>query len=948
MKKKLFLTALLVFVVACLFAISVSAASYTINYDGKATATTNEDGSITLKDTNVTDLKTVNNITDADGNTVSVTQDFLGWYTDDGRTFEPGETVTFTEDTYLREAKGKVVYNYHDLDQLLGRGWWYIKLGADLELTSKVCTERTGNGAMCILDLNGHNITSTAQTAFGEHRSGIRFVGEGTITHTGSGHLFQTKYHSHGSGNQRLFIGKDVTVSTAGCLFNTTTDLEGYDGIYEVRIYGNATAKNVSNLRKLKNASVTIYEGATLTLTGDKMFVSDNLTGGEHYMTLSLGGTIKFTNPNSSAMFNDFMLTRQFTIAEITQGSFTVSSADSEIIAMFLPETLMLKGTENEDGTTTYNVVEADCVHNWVLNVEQSAVATPGATGLNIYDCSKCGTSKSETTVYSPANVEIEITIDTGDGERTITVLAGDVLDLDFSGTGAAALCTLYGLKDTAEFTADQIVAIEIPAGVSVIGGFANSTLKTINIADGVEADIIATVVNLKGLKTINIGAATVNFVSGLASSTIETISSKVAGANVTFGNSVFKSSKNIKYLEMSAGSKYTFGESSFNATALTELVFPDNSTISWGKNAFQDSTLKYIYIGSNIGTKQIANESAVFDNLLYLEKIVIMDLTLIGKWTLSLGDKISPVAPVLTIYCHSSNISITSEAFNNKKGGRHINFYTVDPDIVNLGANVSSFTIYSGIGHAYTTQTITESTCIEQGTAGYATECPCGIDYRTNTYSIIDSKTGTTQCEPFGTEVVYLPLSDVHVMGTEIADVVYANYFENGTIYYYCSVCNEATVAEEEASAKPVFGSAGYSCFENNLLGEISYTVKVDLDAVSFYEANTGKELTYGLVVGKYIDGNPIIDKNTAQSYSLVSDMSNTQYSKLQIKLCNIDETNMASAAVNMCAYVIQDDAVRYLSDTQTFDTAQSLTFASIKELADNQPNTTVPSDEE
>ena len=450
MKKKLFLTSLLVFVIVCLFAIGVSAKSYTVNYGGKETAQTDENGVITIRDTAInTNLnKTEYTIKDANGNDTVVTMQFLGWYADDGSTFAPGETVTLTEDIYLYQASGTTVYDYNGLQELLGRDGWYVKLGADITATSKVSTERTGNGNLCVLDLNGFNITSSSSYAFGDQRSGLKILGKGTVTHTGNGGLFSTKRHGSYDGDQRLYIGKKVTVTTSGVLFYTENDLEATDGIYEIRIYGNATAKNVSNLRKLKNASVTVYESAILTLTGNSMFDFDDLTGGEHYMTLSLGGTIKFTNPDSSSIFNDFMLSRQFTIAEITNGSFTVSSSDSEIIAMFLPETLMLKDTENEDGTTTYNVVEADCVHDWVLNIEQSTAATPGATGFNIFDCSKCGTSKRETTVYSPTSVEIEITVDTGDGERTITVLAGDVLDLQFTGTGSSALCYIAGLKD--------------------------------------------------------------------------------------------------------------------------------------------------------------------------------------------------------------------------------------------------------------------------------------------------------------------------------------------------------------------------------------------------------------------------------------------------------------------------------------------------------------------
>lgn len=957
MKKKLFLTSLLVFVIVCLFAIGVSAKSYTVNYGGKETAQTDENGVITIRDTAInTNLnKNEYTIKDANGNDTVVTMQFLGWYADDGSTFAPGETVTLTEDIYLYQASGTTVYDYSGLQELLGRDGWYVKLGADITTTNKVSTERTGNGNLCVLDLNGFNITSSSSYAFGDQRSGLKILGKGTVTHTGNGGLFSTKRHGSYDGDQRLYIGKKVTVTTTGFLFYTENDLEAQDGIYEIRIYGDATAKNLSNLRKLKNASVTIYEGATLTLTGDKMFVSNDITGGEHYMTLSLGGTIRFTNPDSSSLFNDFMLTRQFTIAEITNGSFTVSSADSEIIAMFLPETLMLKDTENEDGTTTYNVVEADCVHDWVLNIEQSTAATPGATGFNIFDCSKCGTSKRETTVYSPTSVEIEITVDTGDGERTITVLAGDVLDLQFTGTGSSALCYIAGLKDTADFTADQIVAFDIPAGVGEFFGFANSTVETINILDGAEVEVYS-LAAMTGIKNINVGAATVNFET-LKSSTVEIISNKKAGAIIKVGNQCFSSGKSIKHFEMISGSTYVFGTDAFRSSTLEEVIIPDNSTVTFGQKSFAETTtIKYVYVGANaIASKKIGDDNSitsVFGGNSYLSKVVLMDITYIGKWSLSTkkpGNAYEPLCD-LVVYAHSEDFSFHAEAFNDRAGDYTVYIYTADADMSSATSS-SNYVIYKGLGHAYKEDVITESTCVTQGTVGYITDCPCEIDYRDNAFtSVANKKTELNgiSYEAYGKDVSYLPLSTEHTLGTELADIVYENYFENGKIYYYCSVCNTAKVenVEESVNAAPLFEKAGYSYFEQGEEGSISYTIKVKKEAIDFYTSNTGKELVYGLVVGSYVDGKPVIDANTVQDGAVMSNVTNNNYTLLQTKVLGIKAENK-SAMLNMCAYAIDNEVVRYISDSQTLETAESLSLSILKER-DQQQETTVPSGDE
>ena len=98
MKKKLLIVFLLSMVLACIFAVSAFAQGYTVNYYGKAQETTNEDGTITLKSDPVYKLGTnTYTLKDKDGNDQTVGLTFFGWYTNDGRVFEPGETITLTD-----------------------------------------------------------------------------------------------------------------------------------------------------------------------------------------------------------------------------------------------------------------------------------------------------------------------------------------------------------------------------------------------------------------------------------------------------------------------------------------------------------------------------------------------------------------------------------------------------------------------------------------------------------------------------------------------------------------------------------------------------------------------------------------------------------------------------------------------------------------------------------
>lgn len=958
MKKRILLTIILaIFLVSC-FALIVSAEDeITVTYNWhsggvRKTATPNDDGSFTLFETKLSGDAT---FTLTDGSVVN--KEFYGWFDEEGNLYEPGQKVTFTKSTRLYEAYGITVYNMDDLISALNddQKSVYVKLGADITSTKQLSVSwDTGE-----INLNGHNLTITVDSnAINVSRGALIIHGKGTITHTpattNKDDRGFTYFSAHGYGddaNPQLFwIGKDVKITTPYHLLYCTNIKAGYN-MPDIVIAGDVTAKSVARINPVVENS-RCYIASTAKVNVSTSFLDfRNQTATNGYMNVTLGGNITFTN-SSALILNDFMMTNRFNIFEITNGSFTVSETDAERISMFLPETLMLKPTANDDGTTTYNVVEADCVHNWVKDMEQSVEATPTAPGIDIRTCSNCGTSKQTITVYSPKSVQISVTVKTEAGLETYAVLAGDVLEFMYNGTGASAICYVGGLKDTADFTADQIVAFDIPAGVGEFFGFANTTVETVNILDGAEIKVYS-LTAMTGIKNINIGAATVTF-DTLKSSTVEKISNTKAGANITVAYACFSNGLNIKYFEMIAGSTYRFNEDAFRYSSLQEVVIPDDSTVTLGKKSFAETTtIKYVYVGANaIASKKIGDDNSitsVFGGNSYLSKVVLMDITYIGKWSLSTkkpGNAYEPLCD-LVVYAHSEDFSFHAEAFNDRAGDYTVYIYTADADMSSVTGS-SNYVIYKGIGHAYTEEIITESTCVTQGTVGYITDCPCGIDYRDNAFtSVANKKTELNgiSYEPYGKEVSYLPLSQEHTLGTEVADIIYENYFEYGTIYYFCSVCNAVEVAEATPSASPMFSAAGYSYFEENEEGGISYAIKINHDAVDFYEENTGKEIIYGLVAGVYKDGKPIIDAENTQEGAISANIANTNFTLLQMKLFGIDSEN-ETKELNMCGYVIQDTNIRYLSDNNTFDIAESISLSSIKNLTSQE--TTVPSDEE
>ncbi|MBO5338272.1 MAG: leucine-rich repeat protein [Clostridia bacterium] len=959
MKKKLFLITLMVLLCTMLmtaFAITVSATDgITVRYcwfseSTCATITPNEDGTYTLRDTKLSNDGTV---TLADGTTVAKT--FYGWFDKEGNLYAPGATVTFTKDTDLFEAYGTEVTTAEDLESVIST--WkdssYIKLGANITTSNDI----NGSWDTTIIDLSGYRLEITTDKAVDVSRGSFMLVGEGEFVHNpetistkADATLCSYSYNGYGAGDHPQFfvVGKDVNLTTPYYLVRVDQALNNSPRMH---ISGTVKAKGIIRAGVTTNATIKIYPSADITFTGTDVFNFTDESGTQLYATITFDGKIKTEDPNAS-LFKDFLMTNRFEINTITSGEYSVSETDAERLAMFLPETLMLYTQTDEDGTVWYKIKEADCVHEWVFNEEDSISATLTSTGIDVYDCSKCGTSKQSVAIYKPTETEVTITALQNGEKINYTVLAGEVYEFDLDGVGTTALCYIASLKDTADFLASEIVGIEIPAGVSFFEGIANDNIEKITIQDGTDVEI-SVLDNMSALKEIEVKASTVLF-AGIKSKTLEKIISETVGADVTFGGNAFSSLANVSTLKMSTGSTYTFDTNCFQKSGLTEVVFPDDSVINFkGDAAFYGCpNLTYAYFGKNcISDKKICKKP--FDCAYALETVVLMDITYIDQYVFCCNGNANSTADhregkggysePLRVYHHGDTISLNVNAFVNRSV-LGVEFYTLSSL-----ASMSNckYTIYQGLPHRYTIETVEESTCATQGTAAYVTNCPCGTDYRTSTYTVIDSATSTTtENEALGTELISLPLSTEHVMGTDIADVIYANYFENGTIYYYCSVCNTAKIAEQEPSAAPIFSAAGYSCFEENSAGGISYTIRVNHDALEFFETNKGIELVYGLVVGAHNDGSPVVDKDTVADGVLMADMTKTEYTKLQSKLIGIDSEN-ETTALNMCAYVILDNKVSYLSDTQTYDSAQPITLQGIKELADSQLEATVPSKE-
>lgn len=957
MKKKLLLTALAVLLCSMLFAllaVTVSAEegiTVTYNwYNGSVweTAQPNADGSYTLRTSKKSGNGTVKL---ADGTTVD--KEFYGWFDEEGNIYTPGQTVTFEKSTRIYEAYGITVNNADDLYAVLSpsQSSPYVRLGADIEIGRQLWSEWDTT----VIDLNGHNIVSTSDGHFMHVKRGaFIMLGEGTVTHnpatTNKDDRGFVRFEAHGyadENNPQLFwIGKGVKITTPYHLLYDTNIKDGYN-MPDIVIAGEVNAKTVARINpNIETARCYLYESAKLNLTTDFIQFRTQ-TNSVIYMYITLNGEINIANGQGSTLFNEFILLR--TDIAVNGGKFCLPATDYEYIKYYLDDTLMLK--EVVDGEVTYmEIVPSDCAHEWVKDMEQSVEAVLGTNGKDVFNCSLCQRTKTVITVYDVSNIEIEIIVVDENGERkAVTVRAGDVLVYDVTGVGENSSFTLVSVKGSEKYPAETIVGIQITTGVAAAQVTeSNSTLEQIVILDGANISL-ENLSGFKALKTIEIGASSVTFKTGVKT-VAETIKSEKAGANVAFDGKSFNKVATLKNLVLSAESTYSFGQDSFRECGLTELILPDNSTVSWGNTAFAEcQQLEYIYIGSNIGVKQVTNGSAVFDGISNLKKAVIMDLTYLGEWAFSTkapGKQYGPLCD-LTMYIHSEALTMHANAFNTRNGNYHVYIYTMQTTLPSTINNCNR-TIYQGIGHAYAEQVITESTCITQGTFGYATDCPCGIDYRENaytSYSSFDSSLNNVSHEAVGSEIKNLPLSEIHVMGEALADIVYENYFANGTKYYYCSVCGEATLPEDEPSASSLFIAAGYSVADGDSKS-VSHTIKVNREAINAYK-EIGHDFYFGAVAAINSDGAPVLGVNAAKEGVIMLDMTNTVFDLITVKIVGIPEDSVG-VGLNCCAFAIENGdtpIIKYLCGEATLDKAESVSYSALAEL---QPETTVPSDDE
>ena len=628
MKKllKLAVTFVTMLTLCMLFAVISSAATYTVKYcdlggGSKATAKTDENGVITLRDTAVTS---------------NANKEFYGWFAEDGTFYKSGAEVTFTKDTNLREAYAYVVTTEADLKARLVPESYQgslVRLGADItiEADSFNAPGYTGwNGLIWMnIDLNGYTLTvNSTKELFTGSRTSLRIFNS-NFSENGKGQIIANKlletsavmqYNRYGEGFDRncgFFVGKNVYIETTGSLFKVNYSHSSYPAGYSgptINVYGTVVAKSIVNANNKTTllSDINIHEGASFTITGTTWWENFKIFDYNKPfadLTIEDGATIITQNSDFSWIPSAEYITH--VKYSITGGTFNAS----------LPREVLKNGYHDmyNEETGYYDVEFVGCTlegsngeHNFVAKESyEGLVSTCEGTGVYYYRC-ECGD------YYIDAADAVGHSYDVLTGETLATCTAkatktykcvrcdatqtteyGEPLGHDFSVVTIVtpATSTQAGTKkyscarcndDTVSYTLDYTV----DASQSLV----SVTVKT---ADGTKT-IMVPFTALFTITTNDDGTVTLNSISDTIIISEEESYTKADIVILNIPNGItnvatgaIKDMTALEIINVIDGAKVTFETASIDTCEnLQKLVLLDNSTVTFNQFAVNSSAI--------------------------------------------------------------------------------------------------------------------------------------------------------------------------------------------------------------------------------------------------------------------------------------------------------------------------------------------------------------------
>ena len=582
-------------ILCMIFAVIASAETYTVKYcqvngTSKATATTDENGKITLRDTSVTTT---------DGKV------FYGWFTSDGTFYKPGEEVTFTENTNLKEAYAYVITSVEDLQKYVKSAYRnsLVRLDVDLEINSSTGLPgwEANNGTTCIyFDLNGHTITAKGTgDLFSATRMYMQFFNfdsenEGKII---ANELKSTdgiySYGKHGSGDSQSYgivVGKNVRIETTGSLFKipndycTTGSGAGFT-CPNVKIWGTVVAHSLvnCNTKRTMLSNVDIYSGADVTLTGDSWWINPRTDYTTSFADFMIEPGAKFTTTNDNFNWLPSNSYLKYVEYDIKGGTFNAK----------LPDEFLKDGYESVyNAETGYYTVEyvactvegSNGVHNYVkAEYCDGLVPTCTAAGKVYYRCA-CGSyyvDNVDALGHDFSIIEI-VTVATSSnaGEKKYSCARCNDDSVSY---------ILEYVVDSSDVLTTVIVKTEGGTTKSISVPFKNVFLTTLNADESVTLNGIAdtiTVSETESYTKADIVRLEISGVTIVATGAIKDMTALVEvviadGSKITFETASFDNCASLETLVLGNGTTATFNQFTVKSNAVSTNESDNTTTVT-------------------------------------------------------------------------------------------------------------------------------------------------------------------------------------------------------------------------------------------------------------------------------------------------------------------------------------------------------------------------------
>lgn len=323
------------------------------------------------------------------------------YFTDDGRAWKAGETVSFTKDTNLYTIECAKISTVSEYNNATGGGNYIIM--NDLDFTQSGRGPINGDNCTTRVFMNGKSIkiSNSDGTMFQGNGQSFYILGEGYISSAWGGGI--SRGHCNNSKTDVTWlIGKDITVETnkdSSNLFSVWNTISAKSltiHIYGTIIKAQSGTVGVWNLLSADNISTDydlyIHEGSSIELLGNLVRYAASTAPTDTKIgeiifnggSVTLSGTGYFFYDKSSSAYNGTIT--------VNAGTFTVANADS--LAAFKSAIVSDKKAQDIDATS-FKVVCKECEYEKTL-AEFVDFATDFS--VNLY-CPNCGSSQDATTV---------------------------------------------------------------------------------------------------------------------------------------------------------------------------------------------------------------------------------------------------------------------------------------------------------------------------------------------------------------------------------------------------------------------------------------------------------------------------------------------------------------------------------------------------------------------